>query len=484
MGQSTQGQESSGRSRLRSEAVPVFDAVIIGGGPAGATAARLLAQWGYSVSIVTSPRTHPSFAECLPPSTRKLFVFLDVQEAIDRANFFRTTGNTVWWGKSRRRVEPYPDGWGYQVLRSEFDALLLDLAQKAGAHVQVAKVVGTFEDTTPRIEFESGGKRARVHTKFVVDCSGRAGVLGRFRRSKPLSRTVAFCAAWKSQSGWKLPDPSHTLVESYGDGWAWSVPLSPTVRQVAVMVDTGQTRMLRGKGLAAAYHAELAKTRALRRILSHSSVDGAPWGRDASGYTSRQFCGPGFLLAGDAGSVIDPLSSFGVKKAMVSAWIGAVVVNTCLRKPGMQDIALRFYEDRERQVYEDWQKLSASWFRQGGEQPFWEDRARASYAAASSASEEAAARGAWDQLRRRPSIRLRRSGVRLTSQAAIEGNLIVLRDAMLGEVNLVHLCRIAEQHSQVPDVFEAYNRTCPPVALPHLLAALASLISSGVLTQA
>jgi flavin-dependent dehydrogenase len=77
--------------------VPVFDAVIIGGGPAGSTAARLLAQWGQSVTILTAAfGSQPSFAECLPPSTRKLFVFLGVQDAIDRARFFRTTGNTVW----------------------------------------------------------------------------------------------------------------------------------------------------------------------------------------------------------------------------------------------------------------------------------------------------------------------------------------------------------------------------------------------------
>lgn len=469
--------------------MPVFDAVIIGGGPAGSTAARLLAQWGYSVTILTAPPgSHPAFAECLPPSTRKLFAFLGVQESIDRANFFRTDGNTVWWGKSRRRVEPYPEGWGYQVLRSEFDALLLDLAREAGAQVQIGKAAGFFNGARPRIEFDSGKRRAELHTNFVLDCSGRAGVLGRYQRSKqPKSRTVALCATWKTRSARKLPDPrpwagsdeSHTLVESYGDGWAWSVPLSPTVRQIAVMVDTGQTHLLRGKGLASAYHAELAKTRAFQRMLSRSVIDGAPWGRSASLYTSRQFCGPGFLLAGDAGSVIDPLSSFGVKKAMVSAWIGAVVANTYLRNPAMQDTALRFYEDRERQVYEDWQKLSASWFRQGGEQPFWEDRAGASDATTG----EAAARAAWEDLRRRPSIHLRRSSVPLPPEAAIEGNEIVLRDAMLGEVNLVHLSRIAEQHSQVPDVFEAYNRICAPVALPHFLGALASLIARGVLTS-
>lgn len=460
-----------------------FDAIIIGGGPAGSTAARLLAQWGHSVTILTAPcGRQPSFAECLPPSTRKLLVFLGIQDAVDRAGFYPTTGNTVWWGKSRRRVEPYPEGWGYQVLRSEFDSLLLRLAREAGVRIQCGKAFGDLNDKGPRIEFQSGGKRAKVTTNFVLDCSGRAGVLGRhLRAQQPKSRTAALCAVWRNLSPWRLPDPSHTLVESYGDGWAWSVPLSPLIRHVAVMVDPEETRITRGKGLTAAYHAELAKTRAFRRIFSQSILDRGPWGRAASLYTCRQFCGPGFLVAGDAASMIDPLSSFGVKKAMASAWVGAVVANTCLRKPAMQDIALRFYEERECEVYREWHKLSASWFRKGGQHPFWEDRAAVPD---SPKSKEEAARAAWEELRQKPSIRLRRTGVPLKPQAAIEGNEVVLRDAMLGEVDLVRLSHIAEQHSQVPDVFEAYNRTYPPVALPSFLAALSTLIAEGVLTDA
>ena len=372
------------------------------------------------------------------------------------------------------------------MLRSEFDSLLLDLARQAGAHVQIGKAFGSFTvDGNPHIEFETAAGRSEIHANVVLDCSGRAGVLGRFLRTKPSRhRTVALCAAWTSKSVWKLPEPSHTLVESYGDGWAWSVPLSPFLRHVAVMVDPGGTRMVRGKGLAATYHAELDKTRAFRRIFSHSDLDHAPWGREASLYTSKRFCGPGFLLAGDAGSIIDPLSSFGVKKAMVSAWTGAIVANTCLRNPAMRDTALRFYDDREREVYRQWDQLSASWFRRGGAAPFWEDRAALPSAEDSTVPPQPdAVRAAWEDLRRKPSIRLRRASAGLLSQPAIEGNEIVLRDAMLGAVNLVRLSRIAEQHSQVPDVFEAYNRICAPVPLPNLLAALATLIADGVLTD-
>ena len=91
----------------------VLDAVIIGGGPAGSTAGRLLAQWGHSVAILTAPPgSRPGLAECLPSSNRKLFQFLGIADAIDHAGFFRTLGNTVWWGSAERRRGTLPGRLG------------------------------------------------------------------------------------------------------------------------------------------------------------------------------------------------------------------------------------------------------------------------------------------------------------------------------------------------------------------------------------
>jgi flavin-dependent dehydrogenase len=474
----------------------VFDAVIVGGGPAGSTAGRLLAQWGHSVVILTAPASsRPGLAECLPPSTAKVFQFLGVHQAIDSAGFFRTTGNTVWWGKAGRRVEPYAEGSGYQVLRSDFDSLLLGLAREAGARVEIGKAISVPSADGPRIDFESGGKRTRIRARFILDCSGRAGVIGRnLRRKEKNSRTIALCGVWRNDKGWKLPDASHTLVEAYGDGWAWSVPVSPEVRYVAFMVDPRETKMVRGRGLPAAYHAELAKTRAFRRVFSQGSLEQAPWGRDASLYTSRAFSGPGFLLAGDAGTFIDPLSSFGVKKAMVSAWVGAVVANTCLRRPAMQEAARRFFDDRERQVFEDYLQATVGLFREAGsEHPFWMNRSEPYESRRPRDDERSEMRIALESLRRRRSIRVRRAeGVHMEQRAAIAGREIVLRDSLVlpgvegvfdffESVNLPRLVELAEQNRRVPDMFEAYNRAYPPVALPQFLAALSMLISKRIL---
>src|SRR5262245_65418377 len=104
------------------------DVIVIGGGPAGAAAARLLALWGHSVRVLTKAAdSGRGAAESLPPSTRKLLATIGVLDRVDRAGFYRTTGNTVWWGERHGDVERF-DAAGYQVFRPAFDRLLLTAA--------------------------------------------------------------------------------------------------------------------------------------------------------------------------------------------------------------------------------------------------------------------------------------------------------------------------------------------------------------------
>ncbi len=418
----------------------MLDAVIVGGGPSGATAGRLLAEWGHKVAILSAPADpRRALAECLPPSNRKLFQFLGILDAIDAAGFYRTTGNTVWWGGGERRVEPYPDGWGYQAPRTEFDALLLGLARTAGARVRLGKAVAR---DGPRIHFRG----EEIAARFIVDCSGRSGVLARLLGARqPERRMVALCGVWRNPTGWKLPDESHTLVEQYDSGWAWSVPVSKSVRFVAFMVQKRSN-----------YAQELAKTSAFRAIFEHNSMANEPWGRDASVYTARQFCGRGFAIAGDAGATIDPLSSFGVKKAMVSGWMAAVVANTCLRRPEREYAALAFFEAREREVSETYGRLTDGWYT--GQ----------------------AAGGVLERLRAASELTLRQAKA-VAPRPVIEGNEIVLSET-IAHVNVERLVRVAQGHRQVPDMYEAYCRDYEAVALSDFLIALTSLLSEGVLT--
>jgi 2-polyprenyl-6-methoxyphenol hydroxylase-like FAD-dependent oxidoreductase len=384
---------------------PDFDAVVIGAGPAGAVVGRLLASWAHSVRILgKAPDRSRGLAESLPPSTRKLLAEVGVLDAVDRAGFYRTTGNTVWWASAEPRVEPFdPSGHltGYQVFRPDLDRVLLDSAKDAGAVVcegATVRRVRVDDDPFAVVEYEDGGHRSTVTCRFVLDCSGRAGVLGQR--------------------------------------------------------------------------------------------------------------GARFLLVGDAGSFIDPLSSFGVKKALASAWVGAIVVHTCLTHPDRQPAALDFFSRWERDVYATHLRRSRDFARAAQARhphPFWARRADTEVNGSPPFDEaevlqDPDVRSAFETLKERPALDLALDGqMRLIAEPVIRGREIVLEDAVpiepagartaapprairfLGHVDLVGLAQMSGDHRQVPDLFEAYCRTFPPVPLPALLAGLAFLVAKGIL---
>ncbi len=495
------------------------DAIVIGGGPAGSTAAHLLARWGHSVSVIhRAPRTELDLAESLPPSCLRLIERLGLLEAVDAAGFMRTHGNTVWWGAAEARSEAFPDGaFGYQVRRTALEAVLLQAAEASGARVVRDHTARRVSLETPAmVVCESvDGARQELSARFVLDCSGRAGVIANqgFRVQQRRQRTVAIVGVWRSDAGWGLPDESHTLVETYGDGWAWSVPVSATDRYVTVMVTPGVTDLERGSRLTAAYDGELRKTRHLSSLVAQANRLAPVWSLDASLYGAQRFAGPGFLLVGDAGSFIEPLSSFGVKKALASAWAAAVVVHTCLTKPEVSETALEFFDARERRVHASYQRQSARFFHEASEthaHPFWAGRFTDADVTALDAigddtvdvvelREDAEVVAAFEALKAAPAIRLRPTDVLRTDQRpTIQGNEVVLEQRIVSPqlpgapdgvrylrgVDLPMLVGMASDHSQVPDLFEAYSRDCNPVPLPDFLGALSVLLGKGFVENA
>ncbi len=543
----------------RPDSEPAVDVAVIGGGPAGASAARLLAAWGHSVVLLTrSDVGTPGLAESLPPSCRKVFEAVGVREAIEAAAFLTASGNTVCWGGGPPRIASFGGGRiGFQVLRQDFDRLLLAEARRAGTAVrkgvtvrQVALPGGSLRDAgeagtaagspgSPEAARDASGvsPAARVTgrddrgdtveavARMVLDCSGRAGVVARRHRTRLQAgeTTLALVGIWRYDDGWPPLDgvsgrdtesetdgDAHTVVEAYRDGWAWSVPVSSRRRYVTVMVDPRTTETEHPGSLAARYAAELGKTRHLARMTGRATLEGPPWACDASQYGARRFGGPGFLLVGDAATFIDPLSSFGVKKAMASGWLAAVVTNTCLRRPERAELARQFHARREQEVWASYRRQAAGFFAQVSSKelhPFWNDRAdpilvegAADRSGAADAVEafrrDPAVRDAFEALRRAPSIRLRPTrNARTTTAPAVVGREIV-PDASLsiaaGEagtvairylrgVDLPALVAMAGRKTQVPDLYEAYGRSHPPVELADFLGALAVLLGKGLL---
>ena len=485
------------------------EVAVVGAGPAGSAAARLLAAWGHRVVLIqrsADPQRHP-LAESIPPSCRKLFAVCGLLDAIDAAGFCRSTGNTVWWGAHEPRRELFGEGErGYQVERGGFDALLRDLAVSAGAQLQHGTV--TAVSTLPDEATIDCAEATRVNARFVLDCSGRAGVIARRRWRVAVPghpRTVGLVGVWTRPDGWNAVDPTHTLVESYGDGWAWSVPLASHTRHVTTMVDPQRTHLARGRPALEVYLAEVRKAPHLLEITAGASLEAGPWGCDGSVYAARTYAEPPVLLVGDAASFVDPLSSYGIKKALASAWLAAVAVHTALRTPAMTSAAFEFFAAREREMAATLLERSRGYFGAAAAthaHPFWTDRADGIELPTPlepdvrMLRDDERVQRAFAALKSQPRLLLRRgAAVRVEPRPIVRGREIVMEDRLfttawpgglrfLRDVDIAALLALATAHDEVPALFEAYNRQFPPVALPDFLGALSVMIAFGIAEHA
>lgn len=391
----------------------------------------------------------------------------------------RSTGHTVWWGSAAPRVEPFAEGArGWQVELAQLSDILLRCAVDAGVHIQ--------HDAADSMHCDHA---------FMLDCTGRSGVMARakdLRRYHAGPRTIALTAEWRTGRAWSVPDDTHTIVESYGDGWMWSVPIAPGVRHVAAMVDPQRSDLARGGSAADVYRTEVTKTREFKRLLADSAVQAGPWGFDASTYGARAYAGDGWLLVGDAASFIDPLSSAGVKKALASAWIAAVVTHTCLVKPSMQPHALAFFEAREREVERHYAAASRAFLRdaaRGHHQAFWAGR---SADPGEAPGESESIRAAFERLKAAPGLHLVKSAsAAIEERPFISGHEITLGPHLvtpdepggvrhLHGIDMLAVLELASGQTQVPDLYETYVRRVSPVPLHDFLLAVSTAITRGL----
>ena len=403
--------------------------LVIGAGPAGTTAARLLAQWGHAVRLVTRPpregRRAGGLAESLTPSCGKFFDLLGITAAVDAAGFVRATGNTVWWHPGEARVEMFADGArGWQVTSVSLERVMLDAAARAGAVVERRRL-------TP--DEAAGCRRPSASTAAVAPAlARRAG-----RVYEPGHRTVALSATWTRPGGWPVPEPTHTLLEARRRLGVVGAPgrRAPRRRRHGRSRDQrhrprrgGSGRVCRGAW----------QDHAPRRLLAPARRLDDPVGWDASMADSTHYAGADWLVVGDAASFVDPLSSAGVKKALASGWLAAIVTHTVLTKPAMADIARRFFAEREAEMYRGYLALTRHYLREaaaGHARPFWAQRAEGGAGEGpgpASGLDVGAVRAAHERLRAAPAFRVRRSeAVRLEPRPAIAGREIVLEPRLV-----------------------------------------------------
>ncbi len=497
-----------------------FDVLVLGGGPAGTAAATLLAQRSHRVALVRPTNTPTgALAESIPPSARRLLSELGVLKAIDAAGFFPNNGNSVWWANNERRSETFSgDENGYHVDRAGLERILVSAAETIGARVLIGmtarKAVESETCWNITCEADDGGM-VEIRAPWVLDATGRHGFLARdVRETDRATTTLAVTQRFEKPAGWDETTGNHTLVESYQDGWAWSVPLSRTLRCFTVMVDQRHAE-LEGRKVSEILRGELAKTTHLASMLDHVNAKGDSWACSSSLYHARKYSRPGLLLVGDAGSFIDPLSSYGVKKALASGWLAGIVVHTALIDAPMTNVALNFFDDRERSVYQSYRHRSAEFFEEAASvygHPYWTTRAEAARAAVGAVSDTDDSdwledpegphisvdlvQEAHERIRSAELLDSRANpDLRIIKRPAIRSQRIVMKRHLMSDthpkgiryvrgVDLLRLVELAPQFDQVPDIWNGYNEKEAPVSLPDFLIGLSTAFAAGLLMHA
>ncbi|MGH4026010.1 MAG: NAD(P)/FAD-dependent oxidoreductase [Pseudonocardiaceae bacterium] len=357
---------------------PATRILVIGGGPAGSTAAGLLAKEGFEVTLLERehfPRYH--IGESILPSCRPIFELLGVWDTIRSHGFQRKGGAYFFWGTEEWEVRfssldgdsspedaspDTPNAW--QVVRSEFDQLLLDHARKLGVEVAEGVTVREIEFDGQRpyaarwSETGNPDHGGRITFDHLIDASGRAGVMStrhlKSRQFHDVFRNVAAWSYWTNAKQLAKGPEGAIAVCSIPSGWFWAIPLHDGTMSVGLVTGRDNfTRQRRELGsIEAVYHRALQACPAVSDLLDEATqVAGMKVEQDYS-YVSDRFTGPGYLLSGDSACFLDPLLSTGVHLATYSGLLAAASIGSVLRGEVSEQRAHEFYATVYRHAYE------------------------------------------------------------------------------------------------------------------------------------
>lgn len=350
--QQTQGHTSTIRG---------CDVLVIGAGPAGATAGALLASEGFEVNILERSQ-HPRFhiGESLLPANLPLLERLGVSAAVRHIGIRKYAAEFVSPHHPLPQRFLFADAWdksapyAYHVRRSEFDAILARNAVSRGASlIENCQVKGVeFNDAGVRIESEyADGKREHWQARFLIDASGRDTFMGNRLRAKhrnPHHNSSALYGHFTGARRHKGEAEGNITVYWFEHGWFWFIPLADGATSVGAVTWPYYMRQRNGRSLDTFLLDTIALCPPLAQRLENARLANQVEATGNFSYTCDRTHGERYILLGDAYAFIDPVFSSGVMLAMQSAFFGAETVTQCLREPNRARSALRRFDQRMR----------------------------------------------------------------------------------------------------------------------------------------
>ncbi len=348
----------------------IVDVAVIGGGPAGSTAATKLSKLGRSVKLFEQTQ-HPRFhiGESLLPQNLEIFEELGVLDSVQDigvlkpgADFTTLTSEAHVSFRFAEALTPQFKH-AYQVRRSEFDHLLLRNAQEKGVDVFESYSVQDCDFSNPDyvevVTKDADGAVNRHAARFVIDASGRDTFLSRrfglWERNRQHESAAIFShfrnVQWRSGE-----DEGNISIYWFEHGWFWLIPISREITSVGMVAKPNFLKASPGS-IESKFQQGVEANPALKARMTNAIRDGQMRSTGNFSYSSNKLFGDRFALVGDAFAFIDPVFSTGVFVAMRSgSSIGeAVDIYLADRSSGIR--ALRRHEAEVRSMLKTF-----SWF--------------------------------------------------------------------------------------------------------------------------
>lgn len=298
----------------------MFDAIIVGGGPAGTAAAISCSSRGLRTLLLEAdcdPREQPG--ETLHPGVERLFRLLGVDAQVNQAGFLRHPGYVIH-SRTNASFQPYGndhDGqwFGYQAGRKKLHKILLERAVESG--VQVLRGERAVRPMmSGEVVFGVEGAAGTYASRFVIDATGAFQWLRRHLRIRCFRVSTLLLAyyGWvessdKLKKAFPLPE-----FRMRNGGWRWIAPVDSHKHAWVSMSLSDNKKAVR----------------LLPDILTRCTASSTPKARDVTWRIARPCAGPGYFLAGDAACILDPASSHGVMKAVMSGMMVAECIASIL----------------------------------------------------------------------------------------------------------------------------------------------------------
>ncbi|CAO1599691.1 hypothetical protein XANCAGTX0491_003407 [Xanthoria calcicola] len=360
--------------------------LVVGGGPAGSYAASCLAREGIDTVVLEAdkfPRYH--VGESLLASTRHFFRFIDLDEEFDKYGFHHKNGAS--FKLNERQPVVYtdfvaaggPEGYAYNVVRSESDHLIFKHAGKSGAQTFDQTKVDSLEFEPTNEDWDNDlpnpgrpisakwsrkdGSSGVIKFDDLIDASGRVGLLTtKYLKNRKYNQGLKNIATWgyfKNTTGYGIGthvegDPYFEALQD-ASGWVWTIPLHNGTTSVGVVrnqaVATQRKKEMNSPSSKEFYLDSLQGAPGILKVLGDGELvsdikNASDWSYSASAYAS-----PHVRVAGDAGCFIDPFFSSGVHLALSSGLSAATTICAARRGDCDESTAARWHSTKVGEGY-------------------------------------------------------------------------------------------------------------------------------------